>query len=148
MSHPSCMLLGVTRRYRSGRRLAQRLAARDGGDRCHFCLELFAVGGVQPTIDHLVPLAAGGSNALTNLVLACPSCNGRKGQRSAEDFVQSAYVLKRRQMNADRERRLARPTYSHSGLRFGDGGAWACRSCGGSGSQAERPNLRPCEPAL
>ncbi len=34
-------------------------------------------------IDHVVPLFRGGSNDLTNLVIACESCNKSKGWRFA-----------------------------------------------------------------
>lgn len=51
---------------------------RDGGV-CHIC-------GAQPegadlTIDHVVPLAKGGTHTYENLAVACLSCNCRKGAR-------------------------------------------------------------------
>ena len=39
-----------------------------------------------PQVDHVVPQAAGGTDDLSNLVLACGSCNSRKGSMSAERF--------------------------------------------------------------
>ena len=43
------------------------------------------------TPDHIVPLAKGGANPLSNVVPACPTCNSRKGARtpaeSEMDFV-------------------------------------------------------------
>jgi 5-methylcytosine-specific restriction endonuclease McrA len=33
------------------------------------------------TIDHLVPVAEGGSNAIGNLRLACKYCNSKKGDK-------------------------------------------------------------------
>lgn len=38
-------------------------------------------------VDHRTPLSRGGTNKLSNLTLACPSCNSRKGNRLAEDFM-------------------------------------------------------------
>ena len=38
-------------------------------------------------VDHVIPLAAGGSNGPENLVLACPSCNQRKGAKHPMDFA-------------------------------------------------------------
>lgn len=38
-------------------------------------------------VDHVVPLALGGSNGPENLVLACPSCNQRKGSKHPVDFA-------------------------------------------------------------
>lgn len=39
------------------------------------------------TIDHMVPLALGGSNALDNLTAACRPCNASKSVRSVETFL-------------------------------------------------------------
>lgn len=36
----------------------------------------------RPTVDHIVPLFAGGPNEWTNLTGACSECNGRKGTMS------------------------------------------------------------------
>jgi 5-methylcytosine-specific restriction endonuclease McrA len=36
------------------------------------------------TADHVVPLAQGGANTLSNVVPACSSCNSRKGARTPE----------------------------------------------------------------
>jgi len=49
---------------------------------CQYC-------GVQPgkdelTIDHVVPRSKGGETSWINCVLACASCNRRKGDRSPE----------------------------------------------------------------
>lgn len=40
------------------------------------------------TIDHVVPRARGGSNSVSNLVLACMSCNMIKGSNTLESFLQ------------------------------------------------------------
>lgn len=48
---------------------------RDGG-RCRQCGETFDL-----QYDHIVPLAVGGSNELSNLQLLCGLCNQRKGGR-------------------------------------------------------------------
>jgi HNH endonuclease len=39
------------------------------------------------TLDHLVPVAAGGDNGLDNLVTACLKCNSRKNSKSLGDFL-------------------------------------------------------------
>ena len=49
---------------------------------CQYC-------GVQPgteelTIDHVLPRSLGGETAWTNCVLACVSCNSKKGNRTPE----------------------------------------------------------------
>ena len=40
---------------------------------CHWC------GRVSDTVDHLIPVAAGGTNSAENLVPACKRCNSRRG---------------------------------------------------------------------
>lgn len=53
------------------------------GRKCVYC----GAEGVPLNIDHVVPRAKGGSNRVSNLVLACVSCNQKKGARSLEDFL-------------------------------------------------------------
>jgi hypothetical protein len=48
--------------------------------RCSYCRAPTAAG-VPLVIDHIVPLAAGGSNDYANLCVACYRCNGYKGSR-------------------------------------------------------------------
>ncbi len=43
---------------------------------CHFCQKKFAAS--ELTMDHLVPLARGGTSAKGNIVCACKSCNQSK----------------------------------------------------------------------
>jgi len=38
-------------------------------------------------VDHVVPKARGGTNALSNLVISCTDCNNRKGDRGALTFI-------------------------------------------------------------
>jgi hypothetical protein len=49
--------------------------------RCGYCLTSQRVIGPLLEIDHLIPEARGGSSEETNLFLACPLCNGHKGDR-------------------------------------------------------------------
>jgi 5-methylcytosine-specific restriction endonuclease McrA len=45
------------------------------------------------TVDHIVPLARGGSNGPTNLQMLCVSCNSSKGSRDAVAFMQGRGLL-------------------------------------------------------
>lgn len=53
------------------------LVIRRSGFRCHYC---GATGKLE--VDHIIPLAAGGTNDMSNLVAACPHCNRSKGARA------------------------------------------------------------------
>lgn len=44
---------------------------------CPYCLALLS----SPSIDHITPLAKGGTHHPNNLILACKPCNSRKGAR-------------------------------------------------------------------
>ncbi len=74
---------------------------------CQYC-------GIQPgeedlTIDHVIPRAKGGVSSWENCVLACLSCNGRKGSRLPE---QTAMKLRRKPV-----RPTWRPLYAHTTIR-------------------------------
>ena len=47
-----------------------------GKNRCHYCKASLTLVGA--TVDHIVPIAAGGTNAFYNLVACCWSCNNAK----------------------------------------------------------------------
>ncbi len=50
---------------------------------CAYCrVVLFGVWEVE----HMVPLSRGGADRLSNICLACPPCNRRKSNRTAEEF--------------------------------------------------------------
>lgn len=52
--------------------------------RCYYCT---AQLGDDYEVDHFVPLAKGGTNDATNVVVACPSCNRRKSAKDPERFL-------------------------------------------------------------
>jgi 5-methylcytosine-specific restriction endonuclease McrA len=84
-------------RAEAHRRRARRMAAEGshtGADieaqyarqrgRCFWCR---AKVGNTYHVDHVVPLARGGSDAPENLVVACPSCNLAKHAKSPQEFA-------------------------------------------------------------
>jgi 5-methylcytosine-specific restriction endonuclease McrA len=88
-------------------KFAAQIAERDGGWLCHYCgLLLIPIGqlhvygipdgtgsyfipdGMDTCVaDHVMPKSQGGRDELSNLVLACSSCNTRKGTMGYDDFV-------------------------------------------------------------
>jgi len=56
-------------------------------DRCPMCLRSWheipapAKGGEVITVDHVIPISRGGSNAIDNIQPLCYSCNSAKGDR-------------------------------------------------------------------
>lgn len=77
-----------------GRNRIIRLAERDGAQ-CHYCEipvdvnapHVWARPPDTPTSDHVIPKAAGGCDALGNLVLACLLCNNRRGSIPYADYL-------------------------------------------------------------
>jgi hypothetical protein len=52
---------------------------------CQICGKILTKDTV--TIDHIVPVINGGTNAIENLQPLCRSCNGKKGSRPMEDVL-------------------------------------------------------------
>lgn len=84
------------KRMRPSNKTLKEIIQRDGPN-CKYCgkpgkttVFLGKRGGqwlcIEHEIDHVMPLNAGGSNDITNLVVACRSCN-----RSKKDKVGWAY---------------------------------------------------------
>jgi HNH endonuclease len=62
----------------------RKVYERDGYT-CRYCGT--PVTPYTATLDHLVPMVAGGTNGIDNLVTACLSCNTRKGKKPLGDFL-------------------------------------------------------------
>ena len=60
----------------------RRVIAR-ADNRCEYCRMHQSLQGASFHIEHVQPQAKGGSNALDNLALACPSCNLAKSDRTS-----------------------------------------------------------------
>lgn len=70
---------GVVRREKDKARKLRKSAwwqRRIAVGRCYYCKR--SVPPAELTMDHIVPLARGGTSSKGNLVAACKSCNSRK----------------------------------------------------------------------
>jgi 5-methylcytosine-specific restriction endonuclease McrA len=54
------------------------------GGRCFYCVRPLTSGF---HVEHMTPLARGGSNGPENIVCACPTCNLSKGTKTAAEFI-------------------------------------------------------------
>ncbi len=50
--------------------------------RCEYCQTSHRLLGMPPTIDHVLPIALGGSDDPANLAAACYRCNEHKGAKT------------------------------------------------------------------
>lgn len=62
----------------------RKIVKRRDGAICQYC-GCEASGG---EVDHVLPLAKGGTDALTNLVWACKNCNRSKGDKTLREWMQ------------------------------------------------------------
>jgi 5-methylcytosine-specific restriction endonuclease McrA len=72
--------------YNSTHRLLREIVLAEAGYRCHWC------GGLANAADHLVPIADGGTNELSNYVAACKSCNSRRGMQTVNERRRASYL--------------------------------------------------------
>lgn len=55
---------------------------------CAYCqCQMAVTGRLRETIDHIIPISKGGSNDLTNIVLACRECNLSKSDQDLDVFL-------------------------------------------------------------
>jgi 5-methylcytosine-specific restriction endonuclease McrA len=58
--------------------------------KCYYCsIKL----GKEYHADHVVPLSRGGSNDISNIVLACPFCNESKGAKSPHEWARGNRLM-------------------------------------------------------
>ena len=75
-----------------GSQLAAAVRAR-AGERCQYCLMHQRLQGATFHIEHIIPRTKGGVFELSNLALACPTCNLHKADRTtAPDPVIGEHV--------------------------------------------------------
>jgi hypothetical protein len=81
---------GVVRGRRTGKGTVDRLLERDGAT-CFFCGSPL---GEDITVEHLVAVAHGGPNHVSNLFLSHSDCNREAGHLSAPEKVRMALELR------------------------------------------------------
>ncbi len=60
-----------------------RIQHKEQNGKCHYCkIDV----GLDYHVDHVIPIAKGGENTLSNIVIACPKCNLSKGVKTVEEF--------------------------------------------------------------
>jgi 5-methylcytosine-specific restriction endonuclease McrA len=64
---------------------------REQGQECAYCKK--KVRRKNATIDHIVPRARGGTNAVTNKVVTCRACNESKGDLLLSEWVENIYSV-------------------------------------------------------
>jgi 5-methylcytosine-specific restriction endonuclease McrA len=85
----------------SDRGITYAALRRRDGDLCGYCQRLMdfsTVNGAtfvaeRATIEHVVPLAVGGTHTWDNVILCCWQCNVRKNRRSADEWLTSLRAL-------------------------------------------------------
>lgn len=91
------------RRKHSRRHAMMRVLALRDGWHCVYCGVLLTEGSA--TLEHIVPLVAGGTEHLNNLTLACRQCNSAVGSMAGRQKIEFA-LLHRASASPDaRERR-------------------------------------------
>lgn len=62
------------------------------GGHCFYCYQPLRIDNYEWDVarDHFVPLARGGHDGITNIVLTCGLCNNRKLAKNGHDFLRSA----------------------------------------------------------
>lgn len=78
--------------------------------RCGYCLTAQKISGAQMHIEHIVPLAHGGTSDEANLWLACAWCNSHKGDQTHA---------------VDPETTQTRPLYNPRAQRWSDHFQWS-----------------------
>lgn len=54
---------------------------------CHYCGEYTPID--ERSLDHIVPRSKGGARTIDNLVMACKTCNVKKGKKDYSEYMAS-----------------------------------------------------------
>ena len=133
------------------RQVVAALTARDG-DRCYYCQSRFRddVPGLNCTVDHVVALSRGGTNAMSNLRLACAHCNARKAALGSAAYEVSEGLACRRRVALRDEMLdlgywLPKHYFHHRDLVWSGEMQWTCHACGQAYIDGRRsPATVPC----
>lgn len=66
------------------------ILASEQNQACYYCGSSFFIDGTLEyyfEIEHKFPVSRGGSNEITNIALACKSCNSRKRDKTEEEYA-------------------------------------------------------------
>jgi 5-methylcytosine-specific restriction endonuclease McrA len=74
--------------------LRERLAGQQNW-RCCYCGIRMEGGPSEPTFEHIVPRARGGTDDESNLVIACRRCNSNRGHRYRREHLLAVRALRR-----------------------------------------------------
>jgi len=55
--------------------------------KCFYCKAVLGTGRGSWHADHYIPLSKGGSNAISNIVITCPTCNRKKHNKLPHDWT-------------------------------------------------------------
>lgn len=73
--------------------LNYQVVAQRANHQCEYCKAPELVFNFPFEVEHIIPICLNGSNDLSNLALACRSCNLRKGRRiSSKDILSGRMV--------------------------------------------------------
>lgn len=76
--------------------------SRRAGHRCEYCRAPEGISNIEFEVDHVLPVARGGADELTNLALACRACNLRKLDRADAMDDESGVVVRTFNPRVDR----------------------------------------------
>lgn len=93
-----------------GAEKALRNAMKLHGGQCFYCKITVLAGSISPewTLDHVEPSALGGNDHLGNLVVACKSCNQKKGHQPIDSFNPTATAEWLKSLQKQVQRRLSK----------------------------------------
>jgi 5-methylcytosine-specific restriction endonuclease McrA len=72
---------------KAARRRRREIVLQRDGFHCAYCETDFAHDPMRLVVEHIVPLIRGGTDDLTNVVIACWGCNQSKGAKPVEEWL-------------------------------------------------------------